>query len=283
MPPSPSRRVARRSSSHRLLGFPVAALAAVSLLAPAGAQAATHSSVSPVTGMQVQIDGVRVTVSPGATPSTAFLRSVEGKTVMVECFAGFQNLYEAVTDSPDGPMIGPFDASFLGGSVHWPAGASSVSYELPRDVSETVDGCAVGRALATTVGFSAQGQALVEEDLGAPRLMLAHRAAKDIARARTDRRFPSARQLTAQLARSEPQMKIGYAKSIVAARRNNVVYVIEAGTDEKFVRLIHRENDGQPIRLVGRRRGEPLHLHHPHDDVPVPAPSPGDRRNSGRD
>ncbi len=279
----PGRPRRFRLAASRAWYVPILAAATV-LLAPVAALGATNTASSPVTGMNLTMDGARVTVSAGATPSRAFLQSVQGQSVVIACSAGLESFLGSLDASRDGYPDRPFDTSFLGGPVRWPAGATSASYDLPRDVSDSADGCIVGHVghrfeLASTFAFSAQAQAVLAEESGEQRLALAHHAAKLIARQRPDKRFPQARALTVAVAASEPQMKVAYARNIAAARRNDVVYIIGADTTYKRVQMAYRTAGEDPLRLVGRRVGEPTHIHR-ESDVPVPESRPGDRRGA---
>ncbi len=251
----------------------LSAVVAAGLVGAAPAGADTRSASSSVTGMEATMNGAQLTVAPGARPSAAFLRSVQGRPVTVACFNGAEALVGVLEEESVVPT-GNFDAAFLGGPAPWPSGSTSMTHALTRDVSATVDGCVVGRALAvaSTFGFNELGRAVLQEGIGPQRLTLAHYAAKFTARDRDDSRFPGARRLAADIARSEPQLEVAYAPSVRRATRNEVVYVVGRGTDFKSVSLAYRENDGQPVELRGRRRGEPMLSMPEESDVPVPAP-----------
>lgn len=243
------------------------------LIAAAPAGADTRDATSPVTGMEATVTGAELTVTPGPTPSGAFLRSVQGRAVTVACLNGAEALVGVIEEESVVPT-GNFDAAFLGGPAPWPARSTSMTHALTRDVSATVDVCIVGRAVAVaaTFGFNELGRAALEDGIGEQHLALAHHAAKFIAQDRDDSRFPSARRLAGGIAASEPQMDVAYAPTLRRATRNDVVYVIGRGTDFKSVSLAYRQNDGQPVRLVGRRRGEAMLSLPEESDVPVPAP-----------
>lgn len=249
------------------------ALIAGGLVAAAPAAADSREAISPVTGMKATMSGAQLTVAPGSTPSSAFLRSVQGRAVTVACASGAEALIGAIEEGSQVPT-GNFDAAVLGGPAPWPAGSDSLTHALTRDVSATVDGCVVGRAAAATSGFAfnALGRAALEDAIDEQRLALAHHAAKFAARDRDDSRFPSARRLTAEIAESEPQLDVAYSRTVRRARRNDVVYVIGRRTDFKRVSLAYRQNDGQAVRLEGRRRGEPTISFPEESDVPVPTP-----------
>lgn len=234
----------------------LAAVAAATLVANP-APAATQSASSPVTGMNATLSGTQLTVTPGERVSQAFLRDVQGRPVTVACVTGGEDLVLALSEDSLVPTSA-FDVAFLGGPTLWPAGATSLTYTLARDVSEQADGCLVGRdpAAASTFGFNELGRGVLAEGIAEQRLLLAHEAAKQIARARTDRRFPSPRALAAAIAESEPQMQVALARSLRRARQNDVVYVIGRATDHRRVLLAYRQDDGQPVQLKGRRRGE---------------------------
>ena len=233
------------------------ALVAASAMVVAPASAATRTATSPVTGMNATLSGAQLTVTPGERVSQAFLNTVRGRPVTVACFSGAEQLVRIVDERSLVPTA-DFDVGFLGGPASWPAGSDSLAHTLPRDVSEQVDGCVVARevAAAATFGFGEFGRGVLAEGLAEQRLLLAHEAAKQIARARSDRRFPAPRALAAAIAASEPQLQVAFARDVRRARRNDVVYVIGRGTSIKRVSLAHRQNDGQPVQLEGRRRGE---------------------------
>lgn len=230
---------------------------AVCALVAAPAAAATRTATSPVTGMNATLSGTQLTVTPGERFSRAFLNTVQGRPVTVACVTGAEDLVRVVDEDSLVPST-DFDVALLGGPALWPAGSTSLSYTLPRDVSERADGCLVARkpAAASAFGFGDLGRGLLGEGLGEQRLLLAHEAAKQIARARADRRFPAPRALAAAIAASEPQLDVAFARDPRRARRNDVVYVIGRGTSHKRVVLAHRQNDGQPTILEGRRRGD---------------------------
>ena len=249
--------LARTPVGTRALRCIVAAVATAGIAA-GPAFAATRTASSPVTGMNATLAGTQLTVTPGERVSSAFLRSVQGRPVTVACATGGEDLMRIA----EGETLVPdfnFDFAVLGGPAAWPSGGNSLSYTLARDVSEKVDACLVGRdpAALSTFGFNALGRGVLREGLAEQRLLLAHHAAKLVARDRPSRRFPSARSLAAALAASEPQLQVAFAPTVRRARRNDVVYVIGRGTSFKRVHLAHRENDGQPVELEGRRRGEP--------------------------
>lgn len=259
-PPFTAASSARRVSLPRIprTGGLASALACVLLIAPGAAQAADKSAVSAPTGMQVTLSGANLTFSAGEKASSTFLREVQGHRVIVACAAGVESLLEltvAAEQAADLPT-GTFDASVLGGFVDWPAGATSMSYTLPRDVSEQVDGCLVGRELTATFGFGAQAQKLLVESVGEEKLALAFGAAQAVARERQNRSFPAARRLVAAIAAREPQLTIAYAPSVRAARRDDVIYVIGAGTSQRKLRLAHRRNGELPAVSTGGRRGQ---------------------------
>lgn len=251
----------------------LSAVVAAGLIAAAPAGADTREATSPITGMEATMSGAQLTVTPGPTPSAAFLRSVQGRPVTVACANGAEALTGVIEEGSVVPT-GNFDAAFLGGPAPWPAGSTSMTHALTRDVSATVDGCVVGRALAvaSTFGFNALGRAALQDGIDEQRLALTHYAAKFVARDRDDSRFPSARRLAADIAESEPQLDVAYAPTVRRATRNDVVYVIGRGTDFKRVSLAYRQNDGQPVRLEGRRRGEPTISLPEEAEVPVPTP-----------
>ena len=247
---------------HQLSRRAVAARGAVALVAAsafvvAPASAATRTATSPVTGYDATLSGTQLTVTPGERYSRAFLNTVQGRPVTVACVTGAEDLAGIVEEDSLVPTAN-FDVAFLGGPASWPVGGTSFTYTLARDVSERVDGCLVGRkpAAASTFGFDELGRAVLGESLAEQRLLLAHEAAKQIARARSDRRFPAPRQLAAAIAASEPQLEVAFAPDVRRARRNDVVYVIGKGTSVKRVFLAHRQDDGQPVELRGRRRGD---------------------------
>ena len=226
-------------------------------LTAAPASAATRSAASPLTGMQATLSGTQLTVTPGERASRAFLNNVGGRTVAVACVTGAEDLVRIVDEQTLLPNAS-FDVAVLGGPAPWPAGSDSLTYSLPRDVSDRVDGCVVGReaAAASAFGFDELGRALLDEGLAEQRLLLAHEAAKQIARARADRRFPAPRALARAIAASEPQLDVAFARDARRARRDDVVYVLGRGTNVKRVVLAHREDGGQPTLLEGRRRGD---------------------------
>ncbi len=266
-----------RPSPFRLSLRYLSAVVAAGLVAATPAGAETRNAPSPVTGMEATMTGAQLTVTPGAHPSTAFLRSVQGRPVTVACVNGAEALVGVLEEESLVPT-GNFDAAFLGGPAPWPAGSTSLTHALTRDVSATVDGCVVGRALAvaSTFGFNSLGRALLQEGIDQQRLALAHHAAKFVAQDRANSRFPSARRLAADIAESEPQMQVAYAPTVRRATRNDVVYVLGRGTDFKRVTLAYRQNDGQPVELEGRRRGQPTLINMPEEsDVPVPDPDDG--------
>ena len=260
--PSPFRRSIIRCLSALIAGGLVAA-------APAGAD--TREASSPVTGMRASLIGAQLTVAPGPSPSAAFLRSVQGRAVTVACSSGAAALVAAVEEGSAVPT-GSFDASFLGGPAPWTAGSSSMTHGLARDVSATVDGCIVGRApaIASAFAFNALGRSVLDDAIDEQRLALAHHAAKFAARDRHDSRFPSARRLAAEIAESEPQMDVAFSRTVRHATRNDIVYVIGRRTSFKRVSLAYRQNDGQAVRLEGRRRGEATIILPEDADVPVP-------------
>lgn len=238
----------------------VLVLMAASVVVAAPASAATRTASSPVTGMNATLSGTQLTVTPSERYSRAFIETVQGRSVTVACVTGAED-FVRVTDESSGSLVptGDFDVAVLGGPALWPGSSMSLSYTLPRDVSERADGCLVGRdeAAAAAFGFGAVGRAVLDEGLAEQRLLLAHVAAKQIARARTDRRFPAPRALATAIAASEPQLDVAFARTVRKARRNDVVYVIGRRTNIKQVTLAHRQNDGQPVELLGRRRGDP--------------------------
>lgn len=274
------RRAVSRVLTRRNAGL---AAVAVLVLTPPAALGATRTATSPSTGMSATLEGARLAVSPGPRMSSTFLRSVQGRPVTVACASGAEDLVEIVDEQSLVPS-GPFDFSFVGGPALWPAGATSLSYTLPRDVSEAADLCVVGRDLevAATFGFSGLATGLLSETLGTQRLALAHGAAKTVARERDDRRFPSPRTLARAIAASEPQMEVDFARTVRRATRNDVVYVIGSRTSIKRVRLAHRQNDGQPTILDGRRRGAPQ-IEEPGSSDFVPSAGDGDERRRGAD
>lgn len=269
----PSRRSLARDGASA-----VAALAALLMLTPGVAHGATKTAPSASTGMSAALDGAQLTVSPGTRVSSTFLRSVQGRTVAVACVNGAQDLFELIDEETLLPS-GAFDVGLVGGPAQWPAGATTFTYTLPRDISERADACFVGRDPATsaTFAFNTVAGELLEEGLPAQRLTLAHGAAKLIARGRENRRFPSARALARGIAAAEPQMDVAFARTVRRATRNDVVYVIGAETDFKSVQLAYRQNDGQPVLLDGRRRGEPA-VEEPETSLPVPEEADGDER-----
>ena len=233
-------------------------LVTTAALVVAPASAATRTATSTVTGMNATLSGTQLTVAPSERASRAFLNTVQGRPVTVACVTGANHLVRIMEEDNLVPT-GNFDVAFLGGPALWPAGADSLTYTIARDVSEQVNGCLVARkpTAAATFGFDELGRAVLGESLAEQRLLLAHEAAKQIARARSNRRFPAPRALAAAIAASEPQLEIAVAREVRQARRNDVVYVIVKGSSIKRVFLIHRQDDGQPVELVGRRRGEP--------------------------
>ena len=261
-------------------------LAAVALLAcvAAPAPAATKSAASPVTGMTATLAGTQLTVTPGQRFSRAFQRSVQGNAVTVACVTGAEEMVRVVDEESLMPESG-FDVAFLGGPATWPAGANAFSYALGRDVSASVDGCVVAHepGAASTFGFNELGRAALAEGVAEQRLLLAHVAARQLARAREDRRFPAPRRLAAAIAASEPQLRIGFSRTIRRAGRNDVVYVIGRSTGTRVL-LSHRQDDGQPVLLRGRRSGEPQ-VSSPGDrsGLPrIPGDEIGGRRPAGR-
>jgi hypothetical protein len=257
-----------------------ATLGAALLLTPAAAHGATRAATSASTGMTATLEGAQLTVSPGPSVSSTFLRSVQGRPVTVACVSGAGDLVELVEGESLVPS-GAFDFSFLGGPALWTARATTLAYTLPRDVSERADGCVVGRDLnmAAAFGFNVLARSALDETLGVQRLALAHGAAKVVARERGDRRFPSPRSLARAIAKAEPQMDVGFSRTVRRARRNDVVYVIGARSNFKRVQLSYRQNDGQPILLDGRRRGEP-DIEEPESAFSVPGIQ-GDERRRG--
>lgn len=262
-----------------------AAFAAAALVA-SPASAATRTASSPVTGMNATLSGSQLTVTPGERFSRAFINTVQGRPVTVACVTGAEDLVRIIDEDSLVPTSN-FDVAFLGGPALWPADGQSLSYTLSRDVSERVDGCVVARkpAAASTFGFDELGRGVLTEGLAEQRLLLAHEAAKQIARARADRRFPGARALTAAIAASEPQLDVAFARSPRRARRNDVVYLIGRGTSFKRVVLAYRQHDGQPVVLEGRRRGD-AQIESPDEGVETIGLAPGDdvgrRRPAGR-
>ncbi len=254
-----------------LAGSVSSTLAAFALITPAVAQADVKTAVSPPTGVQATLNGTQVNFAPTAETSSTFLRSVQGRRVAVACVAGVKALSELViTSQGDEPPLGFFDVSTVGGFVDWPAGASSLSVTLPRDVSATADGCAVGRDLLATFGFSAEANQLLAEETPALSLRLAYGAAKATARARKNESFPAADKLAAAIAKSEPQLKVAVAGQVRKARRNGVVYVIASETNKQAVKLTYRRGGGLPTVLDGRPRGH-ANVQTPEDrDMPVP-------------
>lgn len=190
---------------------------------------------------------------------------------MVACVAGVKALGELVAASQsEEPPLGFFDVSTVGGFVDWPAGSSSLSVTLPRDVSATADGCAVGRDILASFGFSAEANQLLAAETPSLSLRLAYGAAKATARARKNNAFPAADKLAAAIAKSEPQLKVAVAGKVRKARRNGVVYVIASETDKQAVQLSYRHGGGVPTILDGRPRGR-AHIQAPEDrDAPVP-------------
>lgn len=260
----------------------VAVAVAVGWVAPASA--ATRTATSPVTGMNASLSGTQLTVTPGERFSRAFLSTVQGRQVTVACVTGGEALVHAIDEESFVPTAG-FDVAFLGGPAPWPAGGTSLSYTLPRDVSETVDGCLVGRqpAAASAFAFNELGRGVLMEGLPEQRLLLAHQAAKQIARARDDRRFPAPRRLAAEIAASEPQLSVAFARDVRRARRNDVVYVIGRTSDFRRVVLAHRQDDGLPLQLRGRRRGDAeLVSPEARERLPIPGDDVGRRRPAGR-
>lgn len=275
--PRPSRRSLARCGAGAF-----ATLASFLLLAPAVAQAASKTATSVSTGMNATLEGAQLTVSPGTRVSSTFLRSVQGHPAVVACVSGAQDLFELVDQETLMPS-GAFDVGFVGGPTLWPASATTLTYTLSRDISERADGCVVGRNPATsaTFAFNTVAGELLEEGLPLQRLALAHGAAKLIARGREDHRFPSARALARGIAAAEPQMEVDFARSVRRATRNDVVYVIGAGTSFKSVQLAYRQNDGQPVLLEGRRRGEPA-VEEPSASLAVPDTDGDERRSPAR-
>jgi hypothetical protein len=278
--PDTRRRLLRTSArgAPRRTGGLVAILAGGLLLTSAAADAATWTGTSASTGMTATLEGAQLTVSPGARFSSTFMRSVQGRAVTVACAAGAQDLIELIDERSPVPS-GTFDFSLVGGPVLWSPGATTLSYTLPRDISERADGCLVGHDadVAAGFGFNPLATGVVDDGLGLQRLTLAHGAAKSIARARTNRRFPSPRALARRIAAAEPQMRVAFAPTIRRARRNGVVHVVGSETSFKRVQLSYRDNDGQPTVLEGRRRGEP-DIQEPESDVPVPESDRSERR-----
>lgn len=272
----------QRRTTTRLRWIPrcltIAVLASAVAVAPA--TAATRTATSPVTGMNATLAGTQLTVTPGERFSRAFLKTVQGRPVTVACVTGGEDLVRVVGEETLLPAF-DFDIAILGGPAPWPAESRSLTYSLSRDVSERVDGCVVARepAAASTFAFNELARGVLGEGLAEQRLLLAHEAAKQIARARPDRRFPHARALAGTIAASEPQLDVAFARNVRAARRNDVVYVIGRSTSFKRLRLAYRQDDGLPVQLTGRRRGDAL-VEAPgsHGDVlPVPGADVGRR------
>ncbi len=260
------------------------AAVAIATCVAAPASAATKTAASPVTGMSATLTGTQLSVTPGERYSRAFLRSVQGSPVTVACITGGEDLVRVIDENSLVPNAA-FDVAFLGGPATWPAGATSFSYTLARDVSASVDGCVVAHepGAPSIFGFNELGRAALTESIGEQRLLLAHVAAKQIARARSNRRFPAARRLAAAIAASEPQLRIGFSRDIRRAGRNDVVYVIGRSTDTRIL-LSYRQDDGQPVLLRGRRRGEPqLSSPGARSDLPsIPGDDVGRRRPAAR-
>lgn len=281
----PHEKPLDRPSLRATLGRGMVAALVVSALVTTTAIAATRTTSSEVTGMNATLSGAQLTVSPGERFSQAFLSSVQGRAVTVACVTGAEDLVRIVDEDSLVPS-GDFDVAFLGGSALWPAGSDSLSYTLPRDVSERADGCLVGRkpAAASTFGFNELGRGVLGEGLAEQRLQLAHEAAKQVARRRADRRFPAPRALASAIATSEPQLDVAFARNLRGARRNDVVYVIGEATNIKRVLLAHRQDDGQPVELEGRRRGdgEVSSLENEPIVGTVPGEEIGRRRPAGR-
>ncbi len=253
----PVAKLLHQPSRRAVIARGVLALITASAVVAAPASAATRTATSSVTGMNATLSGTQLTVTPSDRFSRAFLNSVKGRPVTVACVTGADDLVRIIDEDSLVPTAN-FDVAFLGGPASWPAGGNSLTYTLARDVSEHVDGCLVARrpAAAATFGFDELGRAVLDEGLAEQRLLLAHEAAKQIARARSDRRFPAPRALAAAIAASEPQLEVAFARDVRRARRNGVVYVIGMGSSMKQVFLAHRQDDGQPVELVGRRRGD---------------------------
>lgn len=253
----------------------LASLAAAALIA-SPASAATRTASSPVTGMTATLSGSQLTVTPGERFSRAFLNSVQGRPVTVACVTGAEDLVRVIDEDSLVPTS-DFDVSFLGGPALWPADGQSLAYTLARDVSDHVDGCVVARkpAAASTFGFNELGRGVLTEGLAEQRLLLAHEAAKQTARARADRRFPDVRALTRAIAASEPQLDVAFASSPRRARRNDVVYVIGRRTNLKRVVFAYRQDDGQPVVLEGRRRGD-ARIQAPDEGGEIIGYAPGD-------
>ena len=270
---------ARRTTVLRWIprGLTIAvAVSAVSAVAAAPAMAATRTATSPVTGMNATLTGTQLTVTPGERFSRAFLNTVQGHPVAVACVTGGEALVRVVDEESLLPTS-DFDVAFLGGPAPWPADSQSLTYTLSRDVSERVDGCIVARepAAASTFAFNELALGVLGEGLAEQRLLLAHQAAKQIARARPDRRFPHARALAGTIAASERQLDVAFARNVRSARRNDVVYVIGRSTDFKRVRLAYRQDDGLPVQLTGRRRGDAEVEVPDSDERVLPVPSDG--------
>jgi hypothetical protein len=236
-------------------------LAAGLLLCPAAAQAATVSAPAahdPQTTFTVS--GVAVTVT---TTNQKLLRQVSGRDVGVLCEAGI-----GFFTSKEPPL--PLDFSLLANHATWPAGATSVTVTLPRDISAAVDLCRLGLNGAdaqgpdVTAAFTAAGRnALADEDRGSAavkaeaaliRLNRAFQAAKR-SYDRDGRRWGTAQAVARDIHARRPKLKVRVAHTLSGAEAKNVVYVIERGTGGSRLTLAVRDARGKlhVLRWRGNR------------------------------
>jgi hypothetical protein len=235
------------------------------LMYPAAAHAATVSAQPPHDPQTTfTVNGATVTVT---STNQKLLRRVAGHDVVVLCEAGIGAL------TTDGPPQLPVDFSVLADHATWPAGATSATVILPRDVSATVDLCGLGLNGAsqdadTMAAFTAAGRnALAEderssaevkaEDAALLRLNRAFQAAKR-SYDRDGRRWGTAHAVAHDIHARRPKLVVRVAHTLRGAKAKNVVYVIERGTGGRRLTLAIRDATGKLHVL--RWRGSRLTL-----------------------